>query len=46
MDVLETGLDDATPKSLGGLQETLADVGVRDVSILPATMKKFHPATS
>ncbi|WP_266079839.1 nickel pincer cofactor biosynthesis protein LarC [Haladaptatus caseinilyticus] len=41
--VLETNLDDAPPEVLGGLQETLADVGARDVSILPATMKKSRP---
>lgn len=38
--VLETNLDDATPETLGGLQETLADAGALDVSVLPATMKK------
>ncbi|SHG79693.1 nickel pincer cofactor biosynthesis protein LarC [Halobaculum gomorrense] len=41
--VLETNLDDAAPEVLGGLQETLADAGARDVSILPATMKKSRP---
>ncbi|QLH83088.1 nickel pincer cofactor biosynthesis protein LarC [Halosimplex pelagicum] len=41
--VLETNLDDATPEVLGGLQESLADAGARDVSILPATMKKSRP---
>ncbi|WP_265112357.1 nickel pincer cofactor biosynthesis protein LarC [Halosolutus halophilus] len=41
--VLETNLDDATPEVLGGLQESLSDVGARDVSILPATMKKSRP---
>ncbi|RKD94669.1 nickel pincer cofactor biosynthesis protein LarC [Halopiger aswanensis] len=41
--VLETNLDDATPEVLGGLQETLVDAGARDVSILPATMKKSRP---
>ncbi|WP_231185338.1 nickel pincer cofactor biosynthesis protein LarC [Haladaptatus sp. DYF46] len=41
--VLETNLDDASPEVLGGLQETLADAGARDVSILPATMKKARP---
>ncbi|WP_224334370.1 nickel pincer cofactor biosynthesis protein LarC [Haloprofundus halobius] len=41
--VLETNLDDAPPEVLGGLQETLADAGARDVSILPATMKKSRP---
>ncbi|WP_222918256.1 nickel pincer cofactor biosynthesis protein LarC [Natrinema sp. SYSU A 869] len=41
--VLETNLDDATPEVLGGLQETLTDAGARDVSVLPATMKKSRP---
>ncbi|WP_101294496.1 nickel pincer cofactor biosynthesis protein LarC [Halegenticoccus soli] len=41
--VLETNLDDASPEVLGGLQESLAAVGARDVSILPATMKKSRP---
>jgi uncharacterized protein (TIGR00299 family) protein len=41
--VLETTLDDAAPEVLGGLQETLAEAGARDVSILPTTMKKSRP---
>ncbi|WP_435099795.1 nickel pincer cofactor biosynthesis protein LarC [Halarchaeum sp. P4] len=41
--VLETNLDDATPEVLGGLQETLAEAGARDVSVLPVTMKKSRP---
>ncbi len=41
--VLETNLDDATPEELGGLQETLKEVGALDVSIIPATMKKSRP---
>ena len=41
--VLETNLDDAAPEVLGGLQESLAEVGARDVSILPVTMKKSRP---
>ncbi|ELY90802.1 nickel pincer cofactor biosynthesis protein LarC [Natrialba taiwanensis] len=41
--VLETNLDDAPPEVLGGLQDTLADAGARDVSILPVTMKKSRP---
>jgi uncharacterized protein (TIGR00299 family) protein len=41
--VLETNLDDATPETLGSLQETLADAGARDVSVLPSTMKKSRP---
>jgi uncharacterized protein (DUF111 family) len=38
--VLETNLDDAAPEVLGDLQRSLAEVGARDVTILPATMKK------
>jgi hypothetical protein len=41
--VLETNLDDATPEVLGGLQESLAAVGARDVSVVPVTMKKSRP---
>ena len=41
--VLETNLDDAAPEVLGDLQRSLADVGARDVTILPATMKKSRP---
>ena len=41
--VLETNVDDASPEVLGGLQETLVDAGARDVSIIPATMKKARP---
>jgi uncharacterized protein (TIGR00299 family) protein len=41
--VLETNLDDAPPEILGGLQESLAAVGARDVSIVPLTMKKSRP---
>ena len=41
--VLETNVDDATPEELGGLQETLSEVGALDVSVLPATMKKSRP---
>ncbi|PSQ22324.1 nickel pincer cofactor biosynthesis protein LarC [Halobacteriales archaeon QS_9_67_15] len=41
--VLETNLDDATPEVLGGLHESLSEAGARDVSILPATMKKSRP---
>ena len=41
--VLETNLDDATPETLGALQETLTEAGARDVSVLPATMKKSRP---
>jgi uncharacterized protein (TIGR00299 family) protein len=41
--VLETNLDDAAPELLGGLQETLAEAGARDVSVVPLTMKKSRP---
>jgi len=41
--VLETNLDDATPETLGSLQETLADVGARDVTVVPTAMKKSRP---
>ncbi|MFB6117291.1 nickel pincer cofactor biosynthesis protein LarC [Halosegnis sp.] len=41
--VLETNLDDASPELLGDLQRSLAAVGARDVTILPATMKKSRP---
>ena len=41
--VLETNLDDAAPEVLGGLQETLADAGARDVTVVPTTMKKSRP---
>jgi uncharacterized protein (TIGR00299 family) protein len=41
--VLETNLDDATPETLGSLHERLREAGARDVSVLPATMKKSRP---
>ena len=41
--VLETNLDDASPEALGGLQETLTEVGALDVSVVPTTMKKSRP---
>ena len=41
--VLETNLDDASPEVLGGLHESLAEVGARDVSVVPLTMKKSRP---
>jgi hypothetical protein len=41
--VLETNLDDATPEVLGSLQRSLVDAGARDVTVLPATMKKSRP---
>ena len=41
--VLETNLDDATPEVLGGLHESLSEAGARDVSVIPAMMKKSRP---
>jgi uncharacterized protein (TIGR00299 family) protein len=41
--VLETHLDDAPPEVLGDLQASLAEVGARDVTVVPATMKKSRP---
>ncbi|MFD1514948.1 nickel pincer cofactor biosynthesis protein LarC [Halomarina rubra] len=41
--VLETNVDDVAPEVLGSLHETLAEVGARDVSVLPTTMKKSRP---
>jgi uncharacterized protein (TIGR00299 family) protein len=41
--VLETNLDDAPPEILGGLQDSLTEVGARDVSVVPLTMKKSRP---
>ncbi|CCQ37928.1 UPF0272 family protein [Natronomonas moolapensis 8.8.11] len=41
--VLETVVDDATPEVLGGLHDRLADAGARNVTVVPATMKKARP---
>ncbi len=41
--LLETTLDDAAPEVLGGLQDTLREVGALDVSVLPLTGKKSRP---
>lgn len=41
--LLETNVDDVAPEILGSLQDTLQDVGARDVSIVPLTMKKSRP---
>ena len=41
--VLETVVDDATPEVLGGLHDRLADAGARNVTVVPATMKKSRP---
>jgi hypothetical protein len=41
--VLETNVDDVSPELLGGLQESLAAAGARDVAVVPMTMKKSRP---
>jgi uncharacterized protein (TIGR00299 family) protein len=41
--VLETNVDDVSSEVLGSLQQTLADAGARDVSVVPTTMKKSRP---
>lgn len=41
--VLETNVDDVAPEVLGGLQRSLTEAGARDVSVIPATMKKARP---
>ncbi len=40
IEMLETNVDDVTGQVLGNLIEVLMDAGARDVSIIPATMKK------
>ncbi|WP_336337159.1 nickel pincer cofactor biosynthesis protein LarC [Haloarcula brevis] len=41
--VLETNVDDVPPEVLGDLQRSLSEVGARDVSVVPTTMKKSRP---
>ena len=41
--VLETNVDDVSPEVLGGLHDSLAEAGARDVSIVPLSMKKSRP---
>jgi uncharacterized protein (TIGR00299 family) protein len=41
--VLETNVDDVPSEVLGSLHERLHEAGARDVSVLPATMKKSRP---
>ncbi len=43
IDVLETNVDDVTGEVLGRLIHDLMSSGARDVSIMPATMKKGRP---
>ncbi|MGP8319862.1 MAG: nickel pincer cofactor biosynthesis protein LarC [Methanosarcinaceae archaeon] len=40
IEVLETNVDDVTGEVLGNLIEQLLEMGARDVTIIPATMKK------
>ncbi|MBN2109555.1 MAG: nickel pincer cofactor biosynthesis protein LarC [Methanosarcinaceae archaeon] len=40
VEILETNVDDVTGEILGSLFEKLLSVGARDVTIIPATMKK------
>jgi hypothetical protein len=40
MELLETNVDDVTGEVLGGLIESLMEMGALDVSIIPVTMKK------
>jgi len=40
IEMLETNVDDVTGQVLGNLIEELMNAGARDVSIIPATMKK------
>jgi uncharacterized protein (TIGR00299 family) protein len=40
IELLETNVDDVTGEVLGNLIEELIEMGARDVSIIPATMKK------
>jgi uncharacterized protein (TIGR00299 family) protein len=40
IEILETNVDDVTGQVLSNLIEVLMDAGARDVSIIPATMKK------
>ncbi len=40
IEMLETNVDDVTGQVLSNLIEVLMDAGARDVSIIPATMKK------
>jgi len=41
--VLETNVDDVAPEVLGDLQDSLAAVGAKDVTVVPTTMKKSRP---
>ncbi|WP_462273625.1 nickel pincer cofactor biosynthesis protein LarC [Methanohalophilus sp.] len=43
VEVLETSVDDVTGEVLGNLFDRLLDNGAKDVSIIPATMKKGRP---
>ncbi len=41
--ILETNVDDISPEVIGDLQASLRDVGAKDITVVPATMKKARP---
>ncbi len=41
--VLETNIDDVSPEVIGNLYEVLLEEGARDVTVIPAMMKKSRP---
>ncbi|MFB6112229.1 MAG: nickel insertion protein [Halobacteriaceae archaeon] len=43
MRLLETSLDDATPETLGTLQESLLAAGAANVTVIPTTGKRARP---
>jgi hypothetical protein len=45
IEVLETNVDDVSGEVLGNLFERLMALGARDVSMIPATMKKGRPGS-
>ncbi|AKB85252.1 nickel pincer cofactor biosynthesis protein LarC [Methanococcoides methylutens] len=45
IEVLETNVDDVSGEVLGNLFDKLMSVGARDVTIIPATMKKSRPGS-
>ena len=45
IEVLETNVDDVSGEVLGNLFDKLMTIGARDVTIIPATMKKCRPGS-
>ena len=41
--LLETNIDDVSPEVIGNLYEVLVEEGARDVTVIPAMMKKSRP---